>query len=70
MLRGRDHCGRAPFLLAVEGHSLGTDLNECPLVGYSFKSVPNEWVEDCGFFTGMQCGLRKRGSFRTIVQLV
>ena len=37
---------------AVE-HSLGTDLNECPLPGYSFKSVPNEWVEDCGFFTGM-----------------
>ena len=24
------------------GHSLGTDLNEYPTSGYSFKSVPNE----------------------------
>ena len=40
-------------LLVVIGHSLGTDLNECPLIRYSFKSVPNAWVEDCGFFTGM-----------------
>ena len=60
----------APFLLGDEGYSLGTDLNEYLMSGHLFKSVPNEWVKGCGFFTGMQCGLRKRGSFRTIVQFV
>ena len=38
---------RSPHCIPVKNpqpftHSLGTDLNECPLIGYSFKSVPNE----------------------------
>lgn len=38
---------RSPHCITVKNpqpftHSLGTDLNECPLIGYSFKSVPNE----------------------------
>ena len=39
---------RSPHCILVKNpqpftHSLGTDLNECPLIGYSFKSVPNEY---------------------------
>ena len=38
---------RSPHCIPVKNpqsftHSLGTDLNECPLIWYSFKSVPNE----------------------------
>ena len=38
---------RSPHCITVKNPqpftpSLGTDLNECPLIGYSFKSVPNE----------------------------
>ena len=39
---------RSPHCITVKNlqpftHSLGTDLNEYLLIGYSFKSVPNEW---------------------------